>query len=207
MHPFFKLILLHQSNCFRSPLQRSDLHLFGPSYISSKLVAVVRRIYSRLLFWQPNVTFPLLPVSCWQKHQRVKWTREGRRGFWLFVPSVSWPQLWLIKERIAIPAPRHPMSHRPCCIFCQGLVPAHLDQRTEKGEYYSFISPVYTQCFLLHVTQPIVFSDSHLEVKPSEGRFVGSGVMAVIPSGNRYSWHVVHLTSHFYKGHPQKEIP
>lgn len=78
------------------------------------------------------------------------------------------------------------MSHRPCCIFCQGLVPAHLDQRREKGEYYSFISPVYTQCFLPHVTQPIVFSHSHLEVKPSEGRFVGSEVMAVIPSGNRY---------------------
>lgn len=69
------------------------------------------------------------------------------------------------------------------------------------------ICSLHTQCFLPHITQPIVFADSHLEVKPSEGCFVGSGVTAVIPSGNRYSWHVVHLTSHFYKGHPQREIP
>lgn len=182
----------------------SDLNLFGQSFVSSKPVAVVRKIYSRLLFWQWNVTFPLLLVSCWQKHHGVNWTREGRRGFWLFVPSVSWPQLWLIKERIAIPAPRHPMSHRPCCIFCQGLAPAHLDRKKEKGEYYSFISPVYTHSVsyrILH--KPLSF----LNLIWNLNCVVGSGVMAVIPLGNRSSWHVVHLMSHFYKGHPQREIP
>lgn len=131
--------------------------------------------------------------------------------FWLFVPSVSWPLLWLIKERIAIPAHRHPMSHCPCCIFCQGLVPAHLHQKEEKESIiHSYLQSTHTISLIYYTTQCTVISDFHFEFKLSQimdaGHFVGSGVMAVIPSGNSYSWHVVHLTSHFYKGHTQRNI-
>lgn len=144
--------------------------------------------------------FPLLLASYWQKCRRLNWRRESRREFWLFVPSVSWPQLWLIKERIAIPAPRHAMSHRPCCIFCQGLVPAHLHRKKEKESIiHSYLQSTHTK------SRNFWFSvGTKLSQITATGHFGGWGVMAVIPSGNNYCWHVVHLTSHFYKGHTQK---
>ncbi|CAB1450343.1 unnamed protein product [Pleuronectes platessa] len=37
-------------------------------------------------------------------------------------------QLWVSKERIAIPVPSHLTSHHPRRIFCQALLPAHLDK-------------------------------------------------------------------------------
>lgn len=176
MQPFFKLILWCQSN---SQSLQMPIH---PCKVRLKRVWP---IFYRLLLegdcWQWKVTFPLLPVSCWQKRHWVNWRREGQRVFWVFVPSVSWPQLWLIKERIAIPAPRHLMSHRPCCIFCWGLVPAQLHQKKEK-QYYSLISPVYTQNISHYITQPSRISHFHLEFKLSQitaaGHCVGSGVMA-----------------------------
>lgn len=45
---------------------------------------------------------------------------------WLLIPSVFWPQLWVSKERIAIPVPSHLTSHHPRRIFRQALLLAHL---------------------------------------------------------------------------------
>lgn len=75
-------------------------------------------------------------------------TEEGEaRGCspqcWLLIPSVSWPQLWVSKERIAIPVPSHLTSHHPRRIFCQALLPAHLDKKKKKKngrEDFSFMS-------------------------------------------------------------------
>lgn len=173
-------------------------------------VSVGWRICATQLVRQSNVTFPLLLASYWQKCRRLNWRRESRREFWLFVPSVSWPQLWLIKERIAIPAPRHAMSHRPCCIFCQGLVPAHLHRKKEKESIiHSYLQSTHTKSLALYHTSQRNFWFSFgmkLSQITATGHFGGWGVMAVILSGNNYCWHVVHLTSHFYKGHTQRKI-
>lgn len=55
---------------------------------------------------------------------------------WMLIPSVSWPQLWVSKERIAIPVPSHLTSHHPRRIFCQALLPAYLDKEKKRERWF-----------------------------------------------------------------------
>lgn len=65
--------------------------------------------------------------------RQADWTGGEARGFLL--PSVSWPQLWVIRETIAIPLSSHLISRRPRRrIFCQALLPAHLELRGREKE-------------------------------------------------------------------------
>lgn len=80
----------------------------------------------------------------------------------LFIPSVSWPQVCVSKERIVIPVPNHLMSHHPRCIFSQALFPAHLDRTIKERIFCSFLSK--TSCTWRHSCVKHTHRNTHIHI-------------------------------------------
>lgn len=80
-----------------------------------------------------SVAFPTVQMSCRQGGRLNEgWPEAVHLSRCLLLPSVSWPQLWVIRDRIAIPVSSHLISRRPRRIFCRALLPAHLELETNK---------------------------------------------------------------------------
>ena len=94
---------------------------------------------------------------------------------WLLLPSVSWPQLWVSKERIAIPVPIHLTSHHPRRIFCQALLPAHLDtqkKRTWERIFHSSHSESSSTQACTAVTKIHTHTHTHTHIHTSTYSFI-----------------------------------
>ena len=91
---------------------------------------------------------------------------------WLLLPSVSWPQLWVSKERIAIPVPIHLTSHHPRRIFCQALLPAHLDTQKKERERGFFIQVIVSHPAHKHAQLWPKYTHTHTHIHTSTYSFI-----------------------------------
>lgn len=97
----------------------------------------------KIIFAFYNIGFLM---SAQKKWEAWDWSTKCR----LLIPSVSWPQLWVIKERIAIAVPSHLTSHRPRRILCQALLPTWTEQRKGKKNCTPFIYQQSEKAFRMH---------------------------------------------------------
>lgn len=118
-----------------------------------------------------HITSFLLAVQLQLTEVGEAWGCSPER--WLLIPSVSWPQLWVSKERIAIPVPSHLTSHHPRCIFCQALLPAHLDKKKRREErvFHSCLSEPCSPHACTAVTNTSTDTHTHLPPALSSGQY------------------------------------